>query len=305
MLYKKPDDMVLRTTFKIWREIQVEYKIIADSCMELTTEMKESGIYSNVPMHLHIGTETIDDNENLVVEELLAKMKKTEGPMRSSCPSPSAYEKLFEESNAKEIFVVTISAELSGAYNSAMVAARDFGDANPDKKIAVINSCSASCGETLIGKKIQELKEKGMSFEEVIRYTERYRDSIITKFVIESLDNLRKNGRLAGMTAFICDALNIKPIMVSTDQGTIDKLGQARGMKSALNKLVQSIKDDLKQAKGTVLAISHCNNKKRAEFVKELIMKQFDFHEVIVLEQRGLSSLYAGEGGIIVSYARW
>lgn len=283
----------------------MEYKIIADSCMELTLEMKESGKFSNVPMHLHIGTETMDDNENLMIEELLTKMKETEGPMRSSCPSPSAYEKLFEESNAKEIFVITISAELSGAYNSAMVAARDFSEINPDKKIAVINSCSASCGETLIGKKVWELKEKGMSFEEVVKQTEKYRDSIITKFVIESLDNLRKNGRLTGMTAFICDALNIKPVMVSTDKGTIDKLGQARGMKGALSKMIQSIKDDLKQAKGNVLAISHCNNKKRAEFVKELIMKQFDFHEIIVLEQRGLSSLYAGEGGIIVSYARW
>ena len=225
--------------------------------------------------------------------------------MRSSCPSPSAYEKLFEESNAEEIFVITISAELSGAYNSAMVAARDFGEINPDKKIAVINSCSASCGETLIGKKVWELKKKGMSFEEVVKQTEKYRDSIITKFVIESLDNLRKNGRLAGMTAFICDALNIKPVMVSTEKGTIDKLGQARGIKGALSKMVQSMKDDLKQAGGNVLAISHCNNRKRAEFVKELIMKQFDFHEIIVLEQRGLSSLYAGEGGIIVSYARW
>lgn len=283
----------------------VKYKIIADSCMELTSEMKESGKFSNVPMHLHVGTETMDDNENLMIDDLLTKMKETEGPMRSSCPSPSAYEKLFEESNAEEIFVITISAELSGAYNSAMVAARDFGEINPDKKIAVINSCSASCGETLIGKKVWELKKKGMSFEEVVKQTEKYRDSIITKFVIESLDNLRKNGRLAGMTAFICDALNIKPVMVSTEKGTIDKLGQARGMKGALSKMVQSMKDDLKQAGGNVLAISHCNNRKRAEFVKELIMKQFDFHEIIVLEQRGLSSLYAGEGGIIVSYARW
>lgn len=282
----------------------MSYRIIADSCMELTREMKNSGIFSNVAMYLHIGEETIEDNDTLEVSDLIAKMKAETGAMKSSCPSPEAFESIMENSGEiDEFFIITISSELSGAYNSARLAAKDFRERFPEKKIAVINSRSASCGETLLGKKIWELKEKGNSFEEVVKKAEKYRDSMITKFVLESLDNLRKNGRLTGMKAFICDALNIKPVMVSTPKGTIDKLSQARGMKGALNKMVDSVKDDLKNAKDNVFAISHCNNQKRAEFVKEQIERLFDFHEIIILEQRGLSTLYAGEGGIIVAYS--
>ncbi len=268
--------------------------------MELTDDMRKSGVFTNVPLQLHIGDETIIDDETFDQISFLEKMNGSPECPKSSCPAPEAFEQTFE--GADEIFVVSISSQLSGTYNSAKLAMMDYQDQHPEVKIHVIDSKSASCGETLIGRKIQELKSNGLSFETVVDKIEEYRDQIDTKFVLESLDNLHKNGRLTGMTALICHALNIKPVMCATPEGTIDKLSQARGMKNALNKMVASMAEDVGNAKEKILAISHCNNAERARYVKEQVEKVINFREILILEQRGLSTLYANEGGIIVAY---
>lgn len=131
---------------------------------------------------------------------------------------------------------MTLSEKLSGSYNSAVLGKNLYLEDHPDAKVYVFNSCSASVGETLIGLKIQELEEKGLSFEEVVEQTEAYILSQDTWFVLENLDTLRKNGRLGTVKALVATALKIKPVMGSTDEGTIIQLDQARGMKRALVK---------------------------------------------------------------------
>lgn len=278
----------------------MSYKIIGDSCMEFTSKMKESGLYVSVPLQLHLGDETIIDDASFDQKSFLEKMKAYPDCPKSSCPAPEDYEKEFEDN--KEVFVITLSSQLSGSYNSAMVAARDYMEKNPNAKVAVFDSRSASTGETLLGIKIQELKEMGIAFDKIVEKVEKYRNEMQTKFVLETLENLRKNGRLTMMTALICDVLSIKPIMKATEEGNIDKVSQARGMKSALVKMAQLIKEDAVDHANRILAISHCNNSSRAEFVKETISKLVTFKDIIITEQRGLSSLYANDGGIIVSY---
>lgn len=138
---------------------------------------------------------------------------------------------------------MTLSEKLSGSYNSAVLGKNLYLEDHPDAKVYVFNSCSASVGETLIGLKIQELEEKGLSFEKVVEQTEAYILSQDTWFVLENLDTLRKNGRLGTVKALVATALKIKPVMGSTDEGTIIQLDQARGMKRALVKMVDSIEE--------------------------------------------------------------
>ena len=94
-----------------------------------------------------------------------------------------------------------------------------------------------------------------------------------TFFVIETLETLRKAGRLSGLKAFVANTLNIKPVMGSTKEGTIQQLGQARGMKKALSKMVEDMLKVTKNCENRVLAISHCNCPERAQFVKDTIEK--------------------------------
>ena len=131
--------------------------------------------------------------------------------------------------DAEHVYAVTLSAELSGSYNSAVLGKNLYEEEYGEKDIYVFNSRSASVGETLIGLKIAECEEKGMSFQEVIETVESYIEEQHTYFVLETLDTLKKNGRLKGLKAVVATALNIKPVMGSTPEGSIQQLSQARG----------------------------------------------------------------------------
>ena len=122
-----------------------------------------------------------------------------------------------------------------------------------------------------------------------------------TYFVLESLDNLRKNGRLSAVKALVATALNIKPVMGATDQGVIIQLGQARGMQKALRLMAETITAELENPEEKVLGLVHCNNPERAEYVKQELMKLVKVKDIIVLESSGVSTLYAAQGGIIIA----
>jgi DegV family protein with EDD domain len=202
----------------------------------------------------------------------------------------------------EDIYVVTLSANLSGSFNSAELGRKLYLEENPHKNIKIFNSCSASVGQTLIAKKIQELAEAGKCFDEIVKLVEKFRDDVMTKFVLENLDTLRKNGRLTNIQAIICNALNIKPVLGSTPEGTIRKIDQARGIQKALLSMVKSIEQDAVHSGEKILAIAHCNNYERAVFVKDEILKRVPFKDSFIVDTAGVSSMYAENGGIIVCY---
>ena len=275
------------------------YKIIGDSCTDITKEMKESGLVSLVPLTLSVENEIFVDDETFDQRLFIDKMKASEECPKSACPSPERYMREFE--GEEECYVITLSSKLSGSYNSAALARSMYLEEHPEAKIEIVDSRSASCGQMLIAVKIKELKDAGFSFEEVKENITRFRDEMETKFVLESLENLRKNGRLTHMSAMIANVLNIKPVMEARE-GEIFKVDQARGMNKALIRMVEYIEADAKEATKKVLGISHCNNRERAEFVKHEILKRVPFKDCIIVDTAGVATLYANDGGIIVSY---
>ena len=275
------------------------YKIIGDSCTDITTEMKEKGMVSLVPLTLNIQEEEFVDDETFNQKVFLEKMKASPDCPKSACPSPERYMQEFE--GQEECYVVTLSSKLSGSYNSAVVAREMYLEEHPDAKIEIVDSKSASCGQTLIAVKIRELKEKGLDFIEVKKRITEFRDNMQTKFVLESLENLRKNGRLGRVTFAICNVLNIRPVMAA-DDGEIIKIDQTRGHNKALMRMVEYIEKDARDVAHKILGIAHCNNRERAEMVKREILKRVPFKDCIIVDTAGVSTLYANDGGIIVSY---
>ena len=191
----------------------------------------------------------------------------------------------------------------SGSYNSAQLAKQLFEEEYGEgtKQIYIFNSRSASVGETLIGMKVQECETAGMSFEETVEQTEAYIAGQNTYFVLETLETLRKNGRLSNLKAFVANALNIKPVMGATPDGLICQLGQARGMHKALKKMVEEMLSGLKEPERKVLAISHCNCPERAHAVKEEVERSVRFQKIVVVDTAGISSMYANDGGVIMA----
>ena len=277
----------------------MSYKIIVDSCGELTEEMKRSGYYETASLSIDIDEHHIVDDETFDQKRFLALIAQSPNSPKSSCPSPETYMAGYR-CEAERVYAVTLSAELSGSYNSAVLGKNLYHEEYGEKDIYVFNSRSASVGETLIALKIQECEEAGMEFEEAVRTVEGYIEGLHTYFVLETLETLRKNGRLKGIKSLMASALNIKPVMGSTPQGTICQLGQARGMKKALEKMIDEVARGVKRPEEKVLAISHCNCPERAGRVKELLLERMRPRDVIVLDTAGISSMYAADGGIIV-----
>lgn len=279
----------------------MDYKIIIDSCGELTHRMKQSGIYETASLSMEVDGDIITDDELFDQADFLRRVAASPECPKSSCPSPENYMELYE-GEEKRIYVVTLSSELSGSYNSAQLGRKLWIEEHGDdgKQIYVFNSRSASVGETLIGLKIQECEEKGLSFEKVVSIVEEYIEGQHTYFVLENLDTLRKNGRLTGIKSFVASALNIKPVMGSTPEGTICQLGQARGMKRALAKMANQIVGEGKATKEKILAIAHCNCPERAREVERMLLDRIHVKTSFIVDTAGISTMYANDGGIIV-----
>lgn len=276
----------------------MSYKIIVDSCGELSPEMKVSGHFTTASLSIDVDDYHVIDDETFNQKEFLERVAASPNCPRSSCPSPNTYMEKFH-CDADHVYAVTLSAELSGSYNSAVLGVDLYKEEYGEKKIHVFNSKSASIGETLIAMKIAECEDKGMTFGEVIDTVETYIEDQHTYFLLESLEALRKNGRLTGLKAMVATALSIKPVMGATPEGTICQLGQARGMKKALVKMADEIAAHEEHAEDKILAISHCNCPTRAEELKKLLLARLQPKNVIILDTAGISSLYASDGGVI------
>lgn len=276
------------------------YKLIGDSCTDVTKELLQDTYIHLVPLTIQIDDEIILDDENLDQTELLQKMKASTQSPTSACPTPEAYMKFY--GGDEDVYVVTLSSKLSGSYNSAVLAKNLYLEENEHKNIAVIDSLSAAVGQTLVLLKVKELAEQGLPFEQVVEKAEEYRDNMATKFLLESLENLRKAGRLSTVKAIIANTLNIKPIMCSNGHGEIIKMDQARGMKRALDLLISSIEIDVVEPEDKILGITQCNALERAQYIKDELEKRVPFKKVVIVNAGGISTAYANEGGVIVCY---
>ena len=278
----------------------MSFRVVVDSCGELTQEMKDSGCFINVPLTIMLDDYHIIDDETFDQADFLKRVEEYPDCPKTSCPSPEKYMESYR-CDADHIYAVTLSANLSGSYNSAVLGKNLYEEEYGDKPIYVFDSRSASIGQTLIALKIAECEEAGMTFEQVVETVEQFITDQVTYFVLESLEALRKNGRLSGMKALVATALNIKPYCGATPEGTIFQVGQARGIKKALSKMVDVFVAELKNSEEKIVAISHCNCFERAMDVKRMIEAKITPKKIIVLDTRGISSTYASDGGIIVS----
>ena len=249
----------------------MSYKVIVDSCGELTEEMKASGNFETASLTMEVGGVRIIDDASFDQADFLKRVAECPESPKSSCPSPEDYMEKYR-CEAERVYAVTLTAELSGSYNSAVLAKNLYIEEYGEKNIHVFNSRSASIGATLIAMKVQECEETGMTFEQVVDTVERYIDGQHTYFVLENLDTLRKNGRLTGIKSLVAGALNIKPVMAATPEGTICQIGQARGIKKALAKMADQIAEETQEAEEKILAISNCNCRERAREVERMLL---------------------------------
>lgn len=277
------------------------FKIVVDSCCDLTGQMLKDPRFIKVPLTIRSNGSSFIDNETFDQADLLWAMKQSEEAPSTACPSPQSYLDAYQGPEEEDVYVVTLSALLSGSHNSAEQARMLMEEDHPNKNVYVFNSCSASSGEVLVALKVRELAESGVPFKHVVREVEQFIYQMQTMFVLETLENLRKNGRLTRLQSVITGALKIKLLMGATPEGEICKLGQTLSMKQALSKMVDRMANDPAHA-GRTLAICHCNCLDRAFQVKAMAEQRCKFAHILILEAGGITSVYANDGGIVTAY---
>lgn len=275
-------------------------RIVGDSCTDLNKELKENLEIEIVPLRIFLGEKEFVDKKDFDAKGFLQEMIEYDDVVKTSCPSPEDYLKVIEGEGS--IFIVTLSKELSGSYNAALLAKKLYHEENDDNKfIHVFNSRSAAVGQTLIAMKIKECIDLGLNDQMIVDRVEAYIESQQTFFILESLDNLIKNGRITKTKGFIANTFNIIPIMGSTPKGTIELKAKGRGSR-AYKKMIDLIVKQVIDPEEKILGITHVDNKAQADKIKKMIQDQINFKDIIIVDARGVSTSYADNKGIVIAF---
>ena len=274
----------------------MKYRVVSDSCVDFHSRIVQG---ERVPFSVRIDGETYVDQGDEVTGQLnrigfLAKSIQT------ACPSPGDFIEALGD--AKKAFVVTISSQLSGAYEAAVAAKEHLMEQLREREIHIFDSKTACAGETMVLMKLQQLLAEDQPFVGVVEKMNEYIANLRTLFVLESLETLVANGRVKPIEGFAIKALKIVPIMGADGEGRIEMKGVMMGRKRAFARLVEMIGDSKKDLRECVLGITHVNALEKAQALRDQICAMYPFKDVMIFEASGLSSVYASNGGIVVAY---
>ena len=274
--------------------------IIMDSCIDINNKVFDNeNNMERVPFKILIENEEIIDKE-LNQTELIKKMQSTKNRISTACPSPNEFFKAIKEK--KNNFIVTISEKLSGSHNSAMIAKNMMEEKCRETFVHVFDCKTAASGASLVVLKLKQLIDEKLNPAEIVEKVEEYIDNLKIYLLAEKLDNLSKNGRISSTKALVGTLLNIAPIMCDNGNGELILKEQVRGKKKAFNRLIDIVGEEGRDFKDIIAGITHVNALEKALKVKEELEKRYNFKEIIIFEAGGLSTIYADDGGITVSF---
>ncbi len=278
--------------------------ILADSCCDLSPELLKKTQARVAPLTITIDDTHYVDDGTVDIPPYLAAMKASKNPVRSACPSPDLYAEDIKAAD-DDCFIITLSAKLSGSHNAAVLGVQLAEEDMPEKKVHVFDSESASAGETYLALMIHDLIAAGKSFEQIVETVEEKIRSMHTLFVLDSLDNLVKNGRISKTVALLANVLSIRLLMSDDGHGAIKNISKARGIKGALTQMVETCRKHTEglAAASQRLVISYCNCPERARQVRDMIREKCPaIGEIVMTPTSALSSMYANDGGVVIAY---
>lgn len=278
--------------------------ILADSCCDLSPELLKKTQARVAPLTITIDDTHYVDDGTVDIPPYLAAMKASKNPIRSACPSPDLYAEDIKAAD-DDCFIITLSSKLSGSHNAAVLGVQLAEEDMPEKKVHVFDSESASAGETYLALMIHDLIAAGKSFEQIVETVEEKIRSMHTLFVLDSLDNLVKNGRISKTVALLANVLSIRLLMSDDGHGAIKNISKARGIKGALTQMVETCRKHTEglAAASQRLVISYCNCPERARQVRDMIREKCPaIGEIVMTPTSALSSMYANDGGIVIAY---
>ena len=212
-------------------------KIVVDSSVDLIPEVKAQ--VKSVALSVLFGEQEYKDGVTINPEKFYEMLVESETLPTTSQPTPAAFEDAYRElvEAGHEVLVITIGSKLSGTYQSATIAAEEF-----DGKVLVLDSRNAAIGAGLLAKSALKLAEEGLSAQQILEVLMEKRKKVRLYAMVDTLEYLKKGGRLSSAVAFVGGVLNLKPI-ISVEDGQIQVIGKARGLKAAFAALTKACQE--------------------------------------------------------------
>ena len=214
-------------------------RIITDSTVDIAPDIRER--IKAVPLAVRFGEQEYQDGVTITPEKFYELLAAAEELPTTSQPTPAAFEDAFQKAveAGDEVVCITIASKLSGTYQSATIAAEEFPG-----KVFVVDSRTAAIGSGVLAAYALQLADKGMSGQEILEELIAARKQIRLYFMVDTLEYLKKGGRLNSAVAVVGGLLNIKPILQVSQEGEIGMLSTARGMKKAFATLTELSKKE-------------------------------------------------------------
>ncbi|MBE5776034.1 MAG: DegV family protein [Clostridiales bacterium] len=271
-------------------------KIVCDSSANVS-KMSDA-ICESVPLKIICGDREFVDSPALDVQDMVDYLKQAKARSSTSCPNVQDWLNAFE--GADEVYAVTITSNLSGAFSSCMQAAEEFRKSNPLSRVHVFDSLSTGPEMHLIMEKIREHVLARLPFEQIKEKVTEYMQRTHLLFSLESLTNLARNGRVSPAVAKVCEVLGIRVVGAASDVGTLQPLHKVRGEKKALSALMSEILS--RGYQGGKVRIAHCMNELSATSLAAMIREKFPASNIEIRPCGGLCSFYAEKGGLLVGF---
>ena len=276
----------------------MKMKIVADSGSDILT--LETVPFASVPMKINAGEKEFCDTPSADAEEMMTYLKNYKGKSGSACPSAGEWLDAFGE--AEQVICVAMTSALSGSFNAAQVAAAQYMETYPERRVHVIDTLSAGSERGLIVRKLEELITEGLSIEEMIKKIEAYQQKTGLAVVIKSLHNFVQNGRVKPSVAVLASVLGIALVCEASEEGTLNPIKKVRGDKKAIREAYAYMKE--KGYCGGKVMIDHCHGGETAVIFAEMILAEYPQADIRISETRLLCSYYAEEGGVLIGYEK-
>ncbi len=284
-----------------------DYVITCSSTYDLNNEFAKANGITVLPYQYFIeGKEYYDDKgeSSMGIHDFYEKMRAG-AVATTSMVNTERYTDFFTPflESGKDVIHIEFSSGLSGSYNNALLTADSLKKKYPDRKIAIIDSLSASPGHGLLVYYAIQKRDGGASFEEACEYTDKLKFKIIHWFAVDSLEYLRRGGRVSRASAFLGTMLNIKPVLSFNNEGKIIPIEKTRGRKKSLLEMVNRMEKDIDNPDGQMVFIGHADAIDDAKWVEEKIKERFPTIKATYIDYIGpVIGAHAGPSTIAIFY---
>lgn len=274
-------------------------KIITDSAADLSLEVAEEYGITVVPLAVNINEKSYRDRFDLTPAEFYKMLAKDNALPTTSQVTPQAFYEIFQKlvDEGHEVLAIIFSSELSGTFQSSVIAK----DMVKTGRVEIFDTKGASVGHGLTVLEAARMAKEGKDLDIVLAKAKEMAGRMEHIFVVDSLDMLKKGGRISATQAFLGGMLNVKPVL-QLKEGKIIPLDKVRGWKKALAKLINVMEERGRDFEQQVIGISHADYEEMAKDLAEQIKARFKVKDIFISEIGPVIGSHTGPGTIALFF---